>query len=318
MGSPASFAHGPGLLGTIFNVFLYGIMVTQCFLYFARYPKDKLWMKVMVLLLFLADTLNCVFDVWWIYDSLVNNFNNPAALETANWVFATDPAMVGIISAAVQLFFAWRVKILSGSWIIVIIIIITSIASIIGGVGTAIYIHYIPQFDRFQEFQALVVFWRVCSAICDAVITAVLIWYLRKHRTGFHTTDVILDSIIRLTVQTGLITTIWATADLVSYLVTPTGLHLVFNFALAKLYTNSLMSTLNARPTDRDIGYDSTGISERKTKSVDTARRPDVVTLPRQEVFVHVESHEMVDLPSKPDIEWLANSSNSPTIADHP
>lgn len=152
--------------------------------------------------------------------------------------------------------------------------------------------------------------------------------FQRKHRTGFHTTDVILDSIIRrkcyaplllwvhawvhvVTVQTGLITTIWATADLVSYLVTvsmspifsfqfnltdlvtlaywvvsiPCPIisdteiqwikrrHLVFNFALAKLYTNSLMSTLNARPTHRDIGYDSTGVSERKTKSVDTARR---------------------------------------------
>ena len=27
-----------------------------------------------VLILYAADTVNCVFDIWWIYDILVNNF----------------------------------------------------------------------------------------------------------------------------------------------------------------------------------------------------------------------------------------------------
>lgn len=87
MGSPASIAlvfliilsvqssstvhskdrQGPVLIGTFLNVFLYGIMVTQCLLYFSDYPKyvqthliqsysahilrvssDKTWMKVLV------------------------------------------------------------------------------------------------------------------------------------------------------------------------------------------------------------------------------------------------------------------------------
>lgn len=54
-------------------------------------------------MLFIADTLNCVFDIWWIYDVLVNNFRactsfltvpvtdvlfatvNESALTTGNW-----------------------------------------------------------------------------------------------------------------------------------------------------------------------------------------------------------------------------------------
>lgn len=35
----AAYSHGPGLIGTFLNVFFYGIMVTQTFMYFSRYPK---------------------------------------------------------------------------------------------------------------------------------------------------------------------------------------------------------------------------------------------------------------------------------------
>ena len=31
--------HGPSLIGTFLNVFLYGIMCAQCFVYYARYPQ---------------------------------------------------------------------------------------------------------------------------------------------------------------------------------------------------------------------------------------------------------------------------------------
>ena len=74
-----------------------------------------------------------------------------------------------------------------------------------------------------------------------------------------------------VTVQTGLITALCAIIDLVLFLVSvsprvhlppasrvdrplppllspqPTGLHLIFNLPLAKLYTNSLLSSLNSR-----------------------------------------------------------------------
>ena len=63
-----AYAHcslGPALMGTIINVFLFGVMGTQCFIYYSRYPKcamicylssslyslsvsDKLWLKLLV------------------------------------------------------------------------------------------------------------------------------------------------------------------------------------------------------------------------------------------------------------------------------
>ncbi|KAF8877461.1 hypothetical protein CPB84DRAFT_1661517, partial [Gymnopilus junonius] len=85
-----------------------------------------------------------------------------------------------------------------------------------------------------------------------------------KQRAGFHQMDMLIDCTIRSTfkicdcpkhaltlasrtVQTGLITAVVATIDLFIYVFNPTGLHLIFNFPLCKLYSNSLMSTFNSR-----------------------------------------------------------------------
>ncbi|KAI0089823.1 hypothetical protein BDY19DRAFT_87392 [Irpex rosettiformis] len=312
MGNPASVAHGPGLIGTFINIFLYGIMVTQCFMYFSRYQSDRMWMKVLVSVLLVTDTLNCVFDIWWIYDALIKHFADETALINSNWVFSTSPAIVGVVATIVQLFFAWRVKVLTNNWAAVTLIIVTALASVVGGVGSAIYIHYIPAFAEFQRFRAIVIVWLISAVICDCTVTAALTWHLRKHKTGFSNTDDILNRIIRLTVQNGLLTAVWAMIDLITFLATPTGLHLLFNIPLAKLYTNSLMSSLNSRTGWR---YQSTE-TDRKSQNIELgSRRPDLLnlsTVTRPEVFISVESHQMVDVndSDKADIEWSQTSSN--------
>lgn len=47
--------------------------------------------------------------------------------------------------------------------------------------------------------------------------------------------------------QTGAVTAVVAILDIVFFLIDNTGTHLIFNVPLSKLYTNSLMSSLNAR-----------------------------------------------------------------------
>ena len=36
---PATVSHGPGLVGTFLNVLLYGVLVSQTWMYFTTYPK---------------------------------------------------------------------------------------------------------------------------------------------------------------------------------------------------------------------------------------------------------------------------------------
>ncbi|KAF5376946.1 hypothetical protein D9615_007270 [Tricholomella constricta] len=264
-------SHGPMLIGTMLNILLYGITITQTYLYYTASNRDNRWIKTFVYFLFIADTVQTVFTVVYMYDTLINHFGDIPYLATANWLFSTDPALTvprtnfpsnhfssfiyiqGIIGGMVQGFFAWRIRVLTGSITISLIIIACSIASILMGIATAIAIGIVPNFVEFQRFKVVVI---ICAAGVfisrRILITSTLVVYLKRHRTGFVRTDSQIDRIIRLAVQTGdtfvgLITAIWAFVDLVLYLLNPSGLHLLFNFPLSKLYTNALMSSLNAR-----------------------------------------------------------------------
>jgi len=316
----AKIAHGPILIGTFINVALYGISVAQTYIYLQTYKKDRLWMKLVVGLVFIADTLNAVFDVEYTYNSLVNHYDDPAAIQKANWVFATDPAMTSIIGTIVQLFFAWRVKVLTGSYITVGALVVGSIISCLGGIATSIAIGIVPMWLDFQRFKIPVIIWLTVSALVDSTITVIMVWHLRKHKRGFKSSDDILDKLIRLTVQTGLITSVWAIVDLAVYLSIPTGIHLIFNFPLSKLYSNSLLSSLNSR-----AGWKYQSSSEVTSESNGgTSRRPaDIVTFGsvpiRPEVYIDVESHEMRHVDDKAgDDKTLNSDGSSPDIARGP
>ncbi|KAJ7025351.1 hypothetical protein C8F04DRAFT_1128656 [Mycena alexandri] len=245
---PAEVAHGPMFLGFMFNAILYGVMILQVHLYFSNPTKDPLWMRIFVLCIFCLDTMNTVFDFVYLYQSLIIHFNDPPYLQNATWVFATDPALTALIAALVQFFFAWRVKVLTNNDpYLYLVVVACATAGLLGGIATTAYAFIVPAFVKFQIFKPFVVVWLACECVGDIAVTLILCLHLRRRKTGFSQTDLLVDRIIRLTVHTGLITSICATVDLVLYLANSTGLHLIFNFPLAKLYTNSFIGSLNHR-----------------------------------------------------------------------
>ncbi|EKM51209.1 uncharacterized protein PHACADRAFT_213079 [Phanerochaete carnosa HHB-10118-sp] len=323
--NPAQDIHGPGLIGAFLNVFLLGIVVTQVFYYFTTYKKDRLWIKAYVAVLAVADLVNSIFDIYWLYVDLIDDFGNSADISVADWRFATDPAMVGIIATLVQLFFAWRLKVLTNNWWITGLVVLTAIASCCGGLGTAIAIHFVKQYKNFYKFDSIVAVWLASMAVCDTVIAIAMTWRLKRHKTGFQQTDDVVNKIIRLTVSTGAISAIWAIVDLILFLSVRTGVHLALNLPLAKLYTNSLLSSLNSRSGLKFNTEESDGDRQNMDKPVKSHAAPKFLQLSssgaRQEVWspalaslsvlkadvteqvvIHVESHEMVDVPD--DAKW--------------
>ncbi|KAK0439668.1 hypothetical protein EV421DRAFT_1820043 [Armillaria borealis] len=69
---------------------------------------------------------------------------------------------------------------------------------------------------------AWVILWLVATCVADILITVILVWHLygnlKNHKTGFRGSDESVDRIIQSTVQTGLITTLCALIDLLTYL----------------------------------------------------------------------------------------------------
>ncbi|PIL35684.1 hypothetical protein GSI_02414 [Ganoderma sinense ZZ0214-1] len=305
--TPVQLTYGPMFIGVMFNIMLYGVMITQTYLYFNMYKDDRVWIKVFVLVLLFCDTLNTAFDIALLYEPLINKFGESEALGLATWMFATDPAMTAIIAALVQLFFAWRVNVLTSNRLIVGFIVVCAITQLCGGLGCSIAIGIIPQFSEFRKFQVVGIIWLVGAALADLLITTALVWYLRKHKSGILATDDLVNKIIRLTVQTGLITSLFAVMSLVLYLAVEAGWDFIFNMPLAKLYTNSLMSTLNSRRiwTATTNGSDTVGHSgpasgaNVKIFRSDEDRRRSAGLSGR--IVIGVESHQMTDFSDMKD-----------------
>lgn len=189
----------------------------------------------------------------------------------------------------VQMFFAWRVKVLTNNHWLVSTIILATLAGGSGGIATAVEVCLQPQFTLFRNFKSVVILWLASECFADIFITVIMVWHLRKHKTGFQASDELVDRVIRLTMQTGLITSVCATLDLIFYLVDPTGTHLIFNFPLCKLYTNSMMSSLNSRGGWKFGRYTTCGSQGDSLPNVMSS------TERHKRDVVHVESHEMRD-----------------------
>ncbi|KAL1668758.1 hypothetical protein GGF50DRAFT_110965 [Schizophyllum commune] len=236
----AAESHGPVLMGTFLNVLLY--------LYWNVYKrKDPLYLRLLVLFLFLADTAHTAFTMAYMYIALIVHYDDPPYLQHTTWVFATEPALVGIIGGSVQLFFSWRVRMLTGNVFLAGIIAACALTACLSGIGTAISCMMISVFSELHRSLPVVGVWFGSASLADILVAGSLVNYLRRHRTGIRSTDTQVDRIIRLTVQTGVITSLWGLMHMLLYLLEHKGWHLMFNFSLAKIYTNSLMSSLNSR-----------------------------------------------------------------------
>ncbi|KAJ7126108.1 hypothetical protein C8R44DRAFT_781067 [Mycena epipterygia] len=288
---PAELAQGPLFIGLFFNILLYGIMVSQTYVYFTTFRNDKTWTKTFVACIFVLDTLNTLFDFAYLYDSLIIHFGDVPFLDHANWLFATDPAMTAIIATLVQLFFAWRVKVLTRNNWLVVFVVACSLTGLAGGIGTSIEVLRMPHFRDFTHFKSVVIVWLAAECVGDIFITAILVFHLKSHKSGFEGSDILVDRIIRMTVQTGLATALCATLDLILFLTDPIAWHLSFNIPLCKLYTNFLLSSLNARTA---LGAGSAGSGH---TGLMVSKRLSMPPPPqfRSSIFIEVDSVRVSD-----------------------
>ncbi|ETW76926.1 hypothetical protein HETIRDRAFT_446619 [Heterobasidion irregulare TC 32-1] len=278
--------QGPMLLGTFFNLILYGIFLAQTFVYFQTYKRDRMWIKIVVALLIVVETSNSVLPISYSYDRLVNNFGNMPAAGVSTWLNTMNPMTIGIIATMVQLFYAWRVKVLTGRRWWMIAVIVPSIISCTGATVLSI-VNLVDQssITAVARYRPIVIVWLASSALTDTIISVILVSYLRHRRTGFSSTDDTVNKIIRLTVQTGLLTSLFAILDLTLYLSLQTAHHVMINLPLAKLYTNSLMSSLNSR---QGWQYDSSNGSIIGSSQLKSASKRNTVF-----IDIEAESHEM-------------------------
>ncbi|KAF9522503.1 hypothetical protein CPB83DRAFT_777022 [Crepidotus variabilis] len=235
--------------GLFLNVLLMGVMITQVYLYYVTYKRsDKLWIKLFVSGLSVVDCLNTAFDLAFLYDALIIKFGDVQSLQKTNWRKFPSWKPRAVIGMSVQLFFAWRIYTLTKSPIWPGIIGAVALLCGATGIVTGYKVVQVGYFSQFRKFKSIVIVSLLSAAVDDAIITVILVLFLcQKHKSGYKRSDLMVNRIVRFTVQTGLMTVIFAILNLVFYLADPSGIHLLFNFPIPKLYSNSVMSGLNSR-----------------------------------------------------------------------
>jgi hypothetical protein len=95
----------------------------------------------------------------------------------------------------------------------------------------------------FAPLNPFVICWLGFQTAADLSITAVLTFVLARSKTGFRKTDTIINRMIRGAIQTGLFASIFALADLFSFLLhKDTLLYAMFAYPIGRIYTNVSLS----------------------------------------------------------------------------
>lgn len=242
---------GPLLLGGLFSFCLYGISIVQLYIYYLSFPGDMLWIQITVYMLFVLDTFQSTVTCALTWSAMCSGWGRPEALEVPGWGFSAIPAVSGIVSAWVQCFFAWRIYVL-GKWrLIPVAIVMLALAQASGGLAAGIRFVPLKFVTELHVVYPMVCVWLGGSALVDVLVAVSMVYLLyaaKKNADGNNRTERMLTRLIRMTVETGVVTAAAASLDLGLFLgFRNNNLHTLLAFMLCKLYTNSLMASLNSR-----------------------------------------------------------------------
>ncbi|KAJ3484319.1 hypothetical protein NLI96_g5724 [Meripilus lineatus] len=91
------------------------------------------------------------------------------------------------------------------------------------------------------------------ATVADLIMSATLCYFLRRHQSPFRKTQSFVDTIIISTINGGILTSVCALTCLVTYATMPDKfIYQAIYYVFSKLLLNSMLATLNARPSTRD------------------------------------------------------------------
>ncbi|KAF9476490.1 hypothetical protein BDN70DRAFT_882315 [Pholiota conissans] len=253
---------GVVLIGLFFNTYLYGLVTYQFIVYHNTKFNDRLWIKTVVGILFSLDTVHSIVAVYAGWEMCVTNYMNPASLASVSWTIPFTACATAAAAFVTQIFLGNRVLVLTKSLPLVVFIGILSVLGLFFGIYSGIYSGILREVAKFGPLGPFVTCWLTFQTSADLIITASLTIALTRARTGFRRTDTIINRIIRGAVQTGLFASMFALADLFSFMFhRNTNLYAMFAYPIGRIYTNTLLDTLNARTSLKTMASEDIEVS---------------------------------------------------------
>ncbi|KAL0950365.1 hypothetical protein HGRIS_010331 [Hohenbuehelia grisea] len=256
-------------IGTMVSTFLFGITVFQAYFYFDQFPNDSKPVKLMVGSVCALELGHLIAILHAFFTISVLQYGAPEK------IFAKTPIGIalaslasGYIACTVQVYFANRLKIFTGRMLLTTACWFLSFLRALATTGTTVVMLSRSLADMLK-WNWLVGTSLAIGAIVDIAVSAGLCYDLVKERKGdsLSGTRKLIDSILLLTIQTGLLTSALTLAVTICALLMPNNfIWVAIYVCLTRVFSNSLLATLNTRSKLR---YMTSAISSLQFGNID-------------------------------------------------
>ncbi|KAL7279118.1 hypothetical protein ACG7TL_006958 [Trametes sanguinea] len=281
---------GVTLVGLAVTASLFGVSTAQALWYYKTYPRDRRFIKLLVgaiwgfdalhLLLYIATSRSFPRLIYNIYEMLTGptrkcghiSFRNRSKRWDRRYFLGNDArileycrSLIRFLSlgspahncsacaiVTIQLFYTYRIWTLSKSQTLAAMLAIVVLGDF--ALALTLFVKTILT-DDVQDFIGLTNFDVALSsvtAIADVLLSGTLVILLALSRTGSAGANRLINKLVLYTINTGLLTSVFAIFALVAVIVLPTtAIYVMFYYIGTRLYSVSLLATLNARASLR-------------------------------------------------------------------
>jgi len=282
MGSPATTPGLPSLdeleqtlgvlfIGFLICIILYGFTFFQTYLYFTRFPKDNIWIKLTAAVLAALDTATSGLISQAVYYYLIDQFMLPVESLNVTSTFCAENGLAILATFIVQIFYAARIfQVGSRSWALLSVISCTALVAF--GFGIAMTVQIFKQ--RWLTALGTPIMEIVAgisqgfAALADIMIVIALSYYLQPSRNPrMRPPEGWFDKFVTYFINRGVCVTVMQLAYLCVFVGMPTKqIWIPFHLVVSKLYVNTLLAMLNSREAihGRGVNEEESAISSRK------------------------------------------------------
>jgi hypothetical protein len=213
------------------------------------------------------------------FQEFAAGFGNPEALNEIGLLWFAAPVLTAIVSFVVQMFYAYRIKVFTRSYIIPSLVALLALCQLGGGIayGVCQQIFFSSSNVSFQEIITSAGIWNGFSAACDLLIAVAMTYSLSRRKSAWKPTQRIVQRLTRLIIGTGILTAAVAIINLILFVsqlspgISPTYYRTTTTAILGKMYSSTMMVTLNSRI---NISRRESGSTDSSTSnSLDVYRR---------------------------------------------
>ncbi|GAA5857951.1 hypothetical protein JCM8547_006635 [Rhodosporidiobolus lusitaniae] len=242
----------PIVVSVFLSCTLLGVILAVVSIYFARFPKDRLLFRILVGVFLLAAIVDTALTCKWTWRYTVDSLVDMTRLSSWPWEYNGYAILTGIVVATSQLFFAWRLwvvsnrqaRLLTGGIVVLIF----------GGFVCDLYYgSQLRELADLPEYRGVAWAWVGSSVATDLLITGSILFYLLFRPRSMRVTSSVsasspLTRLALLAVRTNLCSLLVQAAMLIAMGLRQSSLeYMVPGLVESKTYVLCVVATLNAR-----------------------------------------------------------------------